>query len=284
MLAMGCTTGQYCYSNMCASCTDTMKDGDETDVDCGGSHCPACAVGKKCTVTADCLAAVCETGSCRVAHSCKELHTAQPMLGDGTYTIDFNGTTAPTSVFCDMTTDNGGWTALINPVSGSLPANVAGLVITTMDISGSQTCMDPPPPTPVQGTNGSWAIRAWGCGNLTFKMSLSWVNSIAAQDVMFEAVLQGDTTHTIVLNGTSLPSDANDMGLNCFSWNGAAMPPVAGVSCFASTVTAPAHVYDGKLSGDLKMDLSAGPAFLGPNNMPNSNYEAGLNIQKLSVR
>jgi hypothetical protein len=40
-------------------------------------------------------------------------------LPDGIYTIDFNGTSSPTSVFCDMTTAGGGWTALVNPLLGS---------------------------------------------------------------------------------------------------------------------------------------------------------------------
>jgi hypothetical protein len=36
------------------SCTDGVKDQDETDVDCGGSHCSACGGGKMCLMTSDC--------------------------------------------------------------------------------------------------------------------------------------------------------------------------------------------------------------------------------------
>jgi hypothetical protein len=39
-------------------CTDGIKDGDETDVDCGGS-CGPCADGKECLVGADCKNKVC---------------------------------------------------------------------------------------------------------------------------------------------------------------------------------------------------------------------------------
>jgi hypothetical protein len=43
-MAPGCMAGQYCFQGACASCTDGTKNGDETAVDCGGAHCPACPV------------------------------------------------------------------------------------------------------------------------------------------------------------------------------------------------------------------------------------------------
>jgi hypothetical protein len=46
-----------------ASCTDKAKNGDETDVDCGGS-CPACGEGKVCAVPKDCLSSVCSKNIC----------------------------------------------------------------------------------------------------------------------------------------------------------------------------------------------------------------------------
>src|SRR5262249_37888609 len=96
--AAGCTGNQYCDNATCASCTDGTKDGDETDVDCGGTHCTTlCGAGKGCKGASDCQAALfCESNVCRVPHSCSELHTAQPSLPDGIYSIDFNGSTAAT--------------------------------------------------------------------------------------------------------------------------------------------------------------------------------------------
>ena len=51
------------------SCTNGVKDGSETDVDCGGP-CPACADGKACGKAGDCKSAVCQS-TCQGA-SCSD--------------------------------------------------------------------------------------------------------------------------------------------------------------------------------------------------------------------
>ncbi|MEZ4225770.1 MAG: plastocyanin/azurin family copper-binding protein [Polyangiaceae bacterium] len=45
------------------SCSDNVKNGTETDVDCGGT-CPKCANGKACTQNGDCTSAQCAGNSC----------------------------------------------------------------------------------------------------------------------------------------------------------------------------------------------------------------------------
>ncbi len=65
-----CASG-VCTSNVCAApnCTDTVKNGTESDTDCGGS-CPAdCADGKACGTAADCASGVCASNVC-AAPSC----------------------------------------------------------------------------------------------------------------------------------------------------------------------------------------------------------------------
>jgi len=47
-----------------ASCTDTFKNGSETDVDCGGSCTTKCANGKICAINADCQSGNCVSGVC----------------------------------------------------------------------------------------------------------------------------------------------------------------------------------------------------------------------------
>lgn len=69
-----CPAGYYCAGDgLCyhnghtppgpASCTDGQKNGDEADVDCGGS-CPACAVGQACSMAADCTTSLCQMNVC----------------------------------------------------------------------------------------------------------------------------------------------------------------------------------------------------------------------------
>jgi hypothetical protein len=67
-----CNTGAECASGVCssntcqaASCADGVKNGGETDVDCGGATCVACASGKTCLVGADCQTKVCTGGICQ---------------------------------------------------------------------------------------------------------------------------------------------------------------------------------------------------------------------------
>src|SRR5690349_17837749 len=57
-----------CQGDACqvASCTDNLKDGAETDIDCGGG-CKPCEVGKGCATGTDCAAGVCLVQKCAAA-------------------------------------------------------------------------------------------------------------------------------------------------------------------------------------------------------------------------
>jgi hypothetical protein len=94
----GCLLGLDCFAGVCndnaekggppvdcpamttcqcqfASPTDTVKNGGETDVDCGGASSPGsddappCATGKKCVVASDCQSLVCGSGKTCTAPS-----------------------------------------------------------------------------------------------------------------------------------------------------------------------------------------------------------------------
>jgi hypothetical protein len=61
-----CSSGNYCDTsqNQCvtlpATCTDGMKDGNETGTDCGGNICPArCPSGQGCNNNSDCTSNHC---------------------------------------------------------------------------------------------------------------------------------------------------------------------------------------------------------------------------------
>ena len=84
-----CSTG-VCVGGFCAAnrCSDGIKNGTETDVDCGGVACSACALGDDCAQTSDCASgAVCSAGICRA--------NAYPTAGQVVITEVFaNGATA----------------------------------------------------------------------------------------------------------------------------------------------------------------------------------------------
>lgn len=60
---------QVFFGCVAATCNDTVDNGDETDVDCGGSCAPAkkCANGKGCKIVADCSSGYCNlsTNKCQ---------------------------------------------------------------------------------------------------------------------------------------------------------------------------------------------------------------------------
>jgi len=66
-LSNSCTSG-VCTSGACAAptCTDTVRNGAETDLDCGGATCGAtCGAGKVCGTVTDCASNRCDGGLCR---------------------------------------------------------------------------------------------------------------------------------------------------------------------------------------------------------------------------
>jgi hypothetical protein len=95
------------------NCGNLMVDGDETDADCGGPSCPACAPGKACKQPSDCDNGMC-TSRCVVAANvwannasayrgmtgapipfvCPPDGTAGSVWGTGTYTDDSSICTA----------------------------------------------------------------------------------------------------------------------------------------------------------------------------------------------
>ncbi len=72
-----CGKGYVCKKGVCKkkktdteedkpSCSDDKKNGDETDVDCGGGKCDKCAENKHCSENSDCLSDNCEDGTCKI--------------------------------------------------------------------------------------------------------------------------------------------------------------------------------------------------------------------------
>lgn len=65
-----CESGSCMETAPADTCQDRVKDGDESDVDCGGS-CRTCKSGEQCSGAADCESGACDGGACR-APSCSD--------------------------------------------------------------------------------------------------------------------------------------------------------------------------------------------------------------------
>eukprot|EP00727_Mastigamoeba_balamuthi_P004899 m51a1_g14407 hypothetical protein (663) ;mRNA; r:392124-403080 len=80
-----CHYGSDCTSGVCRlspdpaengtcarpACDDGIRNGAETDVDCGGGQCARCPIGRACTVGDDCESRTCSGGMC-AAPSCHD--------------------------------------------------------------------------------------------------------------------------------------------------------------------------------------------------------------------
>ena len=53
-----------CFNSAAASCTDGIKNQDETDIDCGGSTCAKCGNSKNCNQASDCISNSCQNNTC----------------------------------------------------------------------------------------------------------------------------------------------------------------------------------------------------------------------------
>lgn len=58
-----CASG-LCVDRQCVSCSNGTRDGDESDIDCGGARCDPCGKGKLCDDDDDCASRNCKEGRC----------------------------------------------------------------------------------------------------------------------------------------------------------------------------------------------------------------------------
>src|SRR5205814_9543826 len=90
-----CKAAGDCVSLVCAavcqvaSCTDFVKNGSETDIDCGGGACGACTGGAACRLPSDCRSSVCTARVCQTPGCAGSVR-------NGTETdVDCGGTCSP---------------------------------------------------------------------------------------------------------------------------------------------------------------------------------------------
>ena len=129
------------------ACDDGVRNGDESDLDCGGD-CPPCPTGGACVVQDDCGGAdICQVGTqtCALPRTCLDILVSAPTLPSGTFDVFPDGSPTPLSVQCDMDHDGGGWTQVLDEdfADGADPA---------WDYSNTSNC------GPYQGLLGGFAL------------------------------------------------------------------------------------------------------------------------------
>jgi hypothetical protein len=95
-----CPTGATTVSTFC-----TLMSGAANlqNITAGGTCTYNCSTGCTCSASATCAT--------NTAASCAAIHATSPSLASGVYSIAPGGS-SPFSVYCDMTTDGGGWSLM----------------------------------------------------------------------------------------------------------------------------------------------------------------------------
>jgi alpha-tubulin suppressor-like RCC1 family protein len=146
----GCETGADCQSLSCPShtcvparCDDMIKNGDETDVDCGGPSCAPCDNDQGCLKGRDC-----QSGSC-ATDTCKPWATAVSVAGSHACAVIRTG-----GVVCWGDNESGGL-GDGSTLSRSAPVHVKGLSGVTAVAAGEGfTC----------ARTKAGAVKCWGDG------------------------------------------------------------------------------------------------------------------------
>ncbi|MEK6920817.1 MAG: hypothetical protein AABX82_02955, partial [Nanoarchaeota archaeon] len=145
-------------------CSNAAKDGDETDVDCGGS-CDACKAGSACLASDDCVSLNCDSGICAES-SCTD-----SIVNQGESDVDCGGN------YCDACADGSACVYHRDCTSGYCSSKICSAASCDDDVkNGAETGTDcggscdacetvsvdkekvkPPPDVDTEG----WSIWIW---------------------------------------------------------------------------------------------------------------------------
>jgi hypothetical protein len=150
-LGGACSSNAACASNICDFvsstcvsnfCVDQRKDGVETDIDCGGGTCGACAVGKACINDTDCVSNACNF----VSHLCMSSQCTDQQKDGAETDVDCGGGTCAAcslGLKCQVNTDcssNACDAASFTCVNSQCSDHKQDGTETDIDCGGSNSC------------------------------------------------------------------------------------------------------------------------------------------------
>ena len=156
----------------CQSCSDSTKNGAETDVDCGGGTCGKCGTGKMCSIPADCLSNTCTSGTC--GELC-----GNGTIGTGEQCDDNNTTSGDgcsSTCSCEVTR-----TKTLTSLNVSIPDNLYNGSLASM------ACVTVAMPTVLGCGMTASSVR------VTIGMSHTWIG-----DLVIKVVSPNSTTVTVM--------------------------------------------------------------------------------------
>ncbi|MFO0613764.1 MAG: lamin tail domain-containing protein [Polyangiaceae bacterium] len=203
-----CVVGGDCMSGVCtaqhtcgaATCNDTIKNGTESDVDCGGT-CSKCINGKHCGSATDCLSNACSGTVCQP--SCSDM-----MLNQDESDVDCGGATCPK---CDVAlncTGNGDCASNVCGVNMKCSCSTTHLVLSEVRTTGTAGGNDDfielynPTASPITLTS-AFTIEARSDTGLSYTPRWAGANQVLMPQHHFLIV------GTAYSNGAAVPADAS---------------------------------------------------------------------------
>jgi len=178
-------------NNTCAApatCIDGLKNGQESDIDCGGATCEGCFDGEGCVDGVDCASGFCDQHTCVTPRHCRDIRDLKLADADGSYWVDPDGPGVGEEAlltYCEMSFNGGGWTAVFNMREKPVGEASAAAMFAAISVNG--------PIEVVLPSSNSAAILTEGLDLTQFKEALfGWAPTITS-DVTRYGKLTVDT-------------------------------------------------------------------------------------------